>query len=309
MMRTLKTVLAALLVSATAATGAFADDGLQRFEREVKPQLEVQKLSYRDAEALGDQGFVLKDVVAVLPPTPQTDNKPSTIKIDKVTVEAIDFDRLTKGNTGELLPRFAKLKLEGLTSDEAIARSAANYGLPNAPIDVVLDYRLDVPAKRLTLNSFEVSARKQGHVTLALVMDGVDDKASAMEDARDKGRLHSASLTIDDSGLFAQMLQAMAESQGNTPDSLVALGLMTLQALAGPQDDQSMKAFDAVASFLGDWRRPKGPITFTLKPANDASLTDMSVLLAPNALRTVLGLDVSYPGTRPGAATAGVNEK
>ena len=35
---------------------AMAENGLQRFEREIKPQLDVQKLSYRSSEAMGDQG-------------------------------------------------------------------------------------------------------------------------------------------------------------------------------------------------------------------------------------------------------------
>ena len=62
-------VLALLLLS----TGASAENGLQRFERELKPQLQLEKFSCGGAEALGDQGFVLKDVIAVAPATPETD--------------------------------------------------------------------------------------------------------------------------------------------------------------------------------------------------------------------------------------------
>jgi hypothetical protein len=299
----MKSSLLGLIASVALATGAFADNGLQRFERELKPQLELQKLSYRGAEPLGDQGFVLKDVEAVLPPTPQTDNKPSTIRIEKVTVDAIDFDRLKKDNK-EDLPRFIKMRLEGVTGDEAAANSLAVYGLPKVPADIVLEYRLDPAAKRLTLDKFEITLRGQGSISLSLVIDGVDDKASTVEDARDSGRLQKASLTIDDKGIVARVLETSAKSQGNTPEGVVAIGLMTIQAFAGQQDAESLKAFDAVASFITDWRAPKGPITLTVTPANGASLADIGTLIAPNALRTVLGLDVVYAGTRPGAATA-----
>jgi hypothetical protein len=298
-MRSIGTFLALLFLS----TGAWAENGLQRFEREVKPQLELEKLSYSGAEALGDQGFVLKDVVAVVPATPQTDNKRTTIKIDKVTVEAADFDRF-KASSKDDLPRFLKMKLEGVTGDEATSSSLAAYGLPMVPADFALDYKLDTAAKRLTVEKLEISLRGLGRIELSLVIDGVSDKADEVEDAKDSGRLQSASLTIDDKGLLAQLLVASAKSQGNKPEDLVALGLLTLTSLSGQQDAESMKAFDAVASFIGDWQAPKGPITITVKPAKGASFADMGSLMTPNALRNVLGLTVTYAGTRAGAAAS-----
>ena len=301
-MRSIGTFVTLLLFSATLAAGARAENGLQRFEREMKPQLELEKLSYSGAEALGDQGFVLKDVVAVVPATPQTDNKRSTIKIDKVTVEAIDFERFKKSNK-EDLPRFIKMKFEGVTGDEAASNSLAAYGLPRVPADFALDYKLDTAAKRLILEKLEMSLRGLGRIELSLVIDGVSDKADEVEDAKDSGRLQSASLTIDDKGLLAQVLIAGAKSQGNKPEDLIALGLLTLSSLTGQQDAESMQAFDAVASFMSDWRAPKGPITLTVKPAKGASFADVGSLMMPNALRDVLGLKVTYAGTRPGAAT------
>ena len=49
------------------AAGASAQNGLQRFESDIKPQLEVKKFTYGSASALGSAGFVLNDVVAVIP--------------------------------------------------------------------------------------------------------------------------------------------------------------------------------------------------------------------------------------------------
>ena len=285
------------------STGAWAENGLQRFERELKPQLGLEKLSYGAAEALGDQGFVLKEIVAVAPPTPQTGNKRTTIKIEKVTVESVDFERFKVSNKEEL-PRFLKMKFEGVTGDEATANALATYGLPKVPADLTLDYRLDTAAKRLTVEKLEIGLRELGRIELSLVIDGVSDKADEVEDAKESGRLQSASLTIDDKGLLSRLIVAAATSQGNKPEDLVALGLLTLTSFTGQQDADSMKAFDAVASFVSDWRAPKGPITITVKPAKGARLADAGSLLMPNALREVLGLTATYAGTRTGAAVS-----
>lgn len=297
-------LLVALLAIAPAA---IADDGLQRFEREIRPQLDVQKLTYGKGEALGDQGFALSNVVAVMPPSPETGNKPNTIRIGKVTVDAIDFDSLKDGS--EDLPRFVKAKFEGVTADDDAADSLAAYGLPKVPADLVLDYRLDSATKRLTLNTLEIGLRDQGRVSLSLVLDGIDGKASDVNDTQDSGRLQSASLVIDDKGLIAHVLAANAKAQGTPPEGLVSLALMTIASLAGQQDAESIKAFDAVASFVGDWKAPQGPITINLTPAKGIGMADLGALVAPNALRQILGLQVTYAGMRPGAAVAGPSGK
>jgi hypothetical protein len=303
-MRSIGATLALLFFAATLAPGARAENGLQRFERELKPQLQFEKLSYGGAEALADDGFALKDVVAVVPASPQTGDKPTTIRVDKVTVEAADFDRLAASDKDEL-PRFLRMKLEGMTGDGAVSRTLAAYGVPASPADLALDYRLDTATRRLTLNKLEIDLRGQCRIELSLVLDGVSDKATEMEDARDSGQLQNASLTIDDKGLLAKLVEASARSQGNKPEDLVALGLLTIASLSGQQDAESVKAFDAVASFIADWRAPKGPITLKVAPAKGTSLADLSKLLMPNALRELLDLRVSYPGTREGAANAG----
>ena len=45
------------------AGAAWAQDGLQRFEKEIKPQLELKSLTYKTGTAVGTSGFVLTDVV------------------------------------------------------------------------------------------------------------------------------------------------------------------------------------------------------------------------------------------------------
>src|SRR5271154_755379 len=86
------------------AGSLWAQDGLQRFERELKPQLELKSFTYKDAAAKGDSGFVLNDVVAVVPANPTTGDKETTIKIAKITVDQLDFDRLKKDAKDDELP-------------------------------------------------------------------------------------------------------------------------------------------------------------------------------------------------------------
>ena len=199
------------------ATSAWAQNGLQRFEKELKPQLEFKSLTYKNANAVGTSGFVLTDVVAVIPANPATGDKESTIKIEKFAVDELDFDRLKKDAKDDEAPRFARLKIEGMTGDDEIFTALAPYGVPKLPVDIALDYNIDGKAKVLTLKTLEVSLRGQGKLTLALVVDGISDKASAMDD----GRLRTASLTIDDTGLIAKVLPAAAREQGATPQELV----------------------------------------------------------------------------------------
>ena len=109
--------------------GASAQNGLQRFESEVKPQLEFKSFTYGSSAAQGPSGFVLNDVVAVIPATSATGDKETTVKIDKVTVEALDFDRLKKDSSPDLAPRFAKLSLQGVVGDDDAFAMLAPYGV------------------------------------------------------------------------------------------------------------------------------------------------------------------------------------
>ena len=284
------------------ATSAWAQNGLQRFEKELKPQLEFKSLTYKNANAVGTSGFVLTDVVAVIPANPATGDKESTIKIEKFAVDELDFDRLKKDAKDDEAPRFAKLRFEGMTGDDEIFTALAPYGVPKVPVDIALDYRIDGKEKVLTLKTLEVSLRDQGKLTLALVVDGISDKSSAMDD----GKLRTASLTIDDSGgLLAKVLPAMAKEENTEAQEIVNTALMTIAGFATIQGPPTLKMLDAVSSFIGDWKTPKGPLTLGLKPASKAGLEDLDKIMKPNALVELFGFSATYPGTRPGAAKAG----
>ncbi len=293
-------LFSALLVLGLAA-GSWAQNGLERFEKEIKPQFELKKFSYASAEPLGSSGFILNDVVAVVPANPATGDKESTVKIQKVTVEEIDFDRMKKDAKDDEAPRFAKLKLDGMTGDDEMFTALQPYGVPNVPVDIAFDYRIDPTAKVLTLKTLEVSLRGQAKIVLSLVMDGISDKAG-MAGAKDDGRLRSASLTLDDSGLLAKLMPAMAKEQGVKPGEMVQTALVALASFAEGQGPETLKALDAVASFIADWKAPKGPLALGLKPAKTAGLSDLDKIMMPNALVTEFGFTATYPGTQAGAA-------
>lgn len=285
-------------------TGAWAQSGLERFEKEIKPQFQLDKFTYAGAQTLGNIGFVLTDVVAVLPANPATGDKASTLKIDKVTVEELDFDRMKSIDDDEM-PRFARMRMEGLSGDEATFALLDPYGIPRVPIDLALDYRLDGAAKVFTLNKLEVALRGQGKIGLGLVLDGVSEKSSEMAGAKDDGRLRTAQITLDDSGLLGKLLPPVAKEQGQTADGLVAITLVSLAAFCDGQGPATLKALDAVASFIADWKAPKGPLVIGFAPSKTTAISDLDKVMEPNALVDVFGLSASYPGTREGTAKAG----
>ena len=303
-MRSIWAGLTGALLLLGLATAAWAQNGLERFEKDIKPQLELKNFSYGSGAPLGNSGFVLNDVVAVVPASAATGDKESTVKIKKVTVDELDFERLTKDASPEDSPRFAKLKLEGITGDDELFTALKPYGVPNVPVDVALDYRIDTAAKVLHLNNLEMTLRGQASIALAMVLEGISDKTSASS-AKDDGRLRSASLTYDDKGLLAKVVPPLADAQGLKPDDVVKTALASIAGFAAPQGPQTLQALDAIASFITDWKTPKGALTLGLKPAKTAGVDDLDKIMMPNALTDLFGFTATYPGTRPGAAKAG----
>jgi hypothetical protein len=293
-------VVSALLVLGP-VTAAWPQDGLQRFETELKPQFDLKSFTYGSSAPLGSSGFVLNDVVAVIPANQATGDKESTVKIQKVTVEALDFDRLKKDAKGDEAPRFATLKMEGMTGNDEMFTALQPYGVPNVPFDIALDYRLDSASKVLDIKLLELGLRGQAKFALSLVMDNIGDMAGAKDD----GRLRTAQLSVDDTGLLAKLLPAWAKEEGVKPEELVQTALIGLAAFAAQQGPDTLKALDAIASFLGDWKAPRGALVLGLKPAKTAGLTDLDKVMIPDALTTEFGFSATYPATKPGAAKAG----
>jgi hypothetical protein len=126
-----------------------------------------------------------------------------------------------------------------------------------------------------------------------------------MDSAKDNGRLRSASLTLDDKELLAKLVPAFAKDDGMTGQELAGGALDALAGFARLQSGATLTALDAVASFLSDWKAPKGPLVLGLKPTKTAGLDDLDKIAVPNALSTIFGFTATYPATRAGAAKAG----
>lgn len=308
-MRSIRACISSVVLVLVLTATAWAQNGLQRFEKELKPQFELKTFTYASATPLGDSGFVLNNVVAVVPANTATGDKESTVKIEKVTVEALDFDRMKKDAKDDEVPRFAKLKLEGMTGNDEMFTALQPYGVPNVPFDIALDYRIDAAAKVLDLKTLELGMRGQAKIALSMVMDGISDKTSGVAGAKDDGRLRTASLTIDDTGLLAKLLPAWAKEEGVKPEDLVQTGLEALASFAEAQGPATLKALDAVASFIAGWKSPKGPLVLGLKPAKSAGLNDLDKIAMPDALTTEFGFTATYPGTTAGAAKGGGSGK
>jgi hypothetical protein len=309
-MQLVRSLLSPMIAVLLLASPVLAQNGLQRFERDVKPHLEFEAFTYRGASPLGANGFVLNDVTAIVPAPPQSAEKSSTVKVDRVIVEEFDFDRVPpkratdvpKSERNDDVPRFARIKLEGISGDDNLQTWLTRYGVPRTPVDAALDYRLDPATKVLTINKAEIALRGLMRIDLGAVLDGISDKASKLEGSKDDGRLRTGSLTIDDKGLLAQLLPAMARASGGSAEAWIAIVQASIQGYAADQGPETLKALDAVASFVADWRAPKGPISFTVRPASKVGVGDFDKLLEPNALTDQFGLTVSYDGTRPGAS-------
>ena len=302
-MRSIWTGLLSALLALTLAHAAWAQNGLQRFETDIKPQFELKSFTYSGAAPVGDTGCspvgfdgvkhrggaacpgsALVEVLdqfgepGRIESTVGAGDKETTLKIKKVTVDALDFDRLKKDAKDDQAPRFAKIKLEGLTGDDELFTALEPYGVPHTPVDVALDYKLDETAKTLDLKTLEINLPGQAKVALSLVLENISDKPSQMAGAKDDGRLRTASLTIDDSGLLAKLLPVWAKQENVSADEMVQTGLMGLGAFAAQQGPDTLKQLDAVASFLTDWKAPKGPLVLGLKPAKTAGLADLDKL-------------------------------
>ena len=87
-------ILGAGAVLLLLAAGGAKADGLERFDKLIKPEIKTEHLSYRSAKALGDSGFILEDVT-ITPPPDQT-SKAEPVHIKRITVEDLDFASMEK---------------------------------------------------------------------------------------------------------------------------------------------------------------------------------------------------------------------
>src|SRR5260370_26315191 len=146
-------------------------DGLSRFEQALK-QAPAGALTYKNAEALGQNGLVIEDGVltALLDATAGAKAEPVAIK--RIAVEDFDFASVDK----DLPPNFIKLRAEGIAIGAKPVEGvdlAELVGIDKITLDFQLDYRLDPERKTMTLNRLELDLAGLAHMELSIVLRGV----------------------------------------------------------------------------------------------------------------------------------------
>lgn len=280
-----------------------AADGLSRFEAAIK-EAPPGSLTYKAGKALGDNGFVIEDVVLTPPPDKTKGAKAEPIAIKRVTVEEFDFASAEKKEP----PRFLKLRAEGIVIDNkpvAGVDLAKMAGLNQVTADFQLDYRLDPDKKTLSVNQLQLDCPGLGRIELSFVLDGVStDQIGKPDAAMNDATLRSATLTFEDRSLLGKVLPAAAKMESTDADGLVKMGIGILNGMRAGQGPKAQAALDALVSYMEDYKHPKGPLKVTLNPPGKLSAAAVSDAKTPEDAINAMGLVVSYAGTRPGSAPA-----
>ena len=290
---------AAAVCFSVLAVGAASADGLGRFEKSIKPQIPDGALTYKSSKALGDNGFVLSDVVVTPPPTDKdSKDPPQPINIKTITVEDLDFDAIEKQQP----PLFAKVKIEGIAtgSNPGGAFDLKKLaGLDKLTADFQLDYKLKPDAKTFTLNELTLNLTGLAKLDTSMVLDGVSPDVAAKPDAAmQDASLKSATLVYDDHSLLSKVIPVAAALQGSDPKALIAMATMVLDGARTGQSAAAQKDIDTLVAFIEDYQKPKGPLKIALNPPDKVTNAQLTDAKTADEYVKLLGIEVSYAGTR-----------
>jgi len=299
-------LVAGFWLTVTAITPARAD-GLDRFKKVIEPQIPAGAFTYKGAKALGDDGFVLQDAVFTPPPS-DADNgkKPDPINIKTVTVERFDFDSAEK----QQLPLYAKVKFDGVTSGAKAGGFDLKEmaGIDSVGADFGFDYQLDPDKRSFTLKRLELNLNGLGKLETSFIVDGLSPDATAKpDDAMKNASLKSADITYDDHSLLAKAVPVAAAMQGMDPKAMIAFAIAFLDGARADQGKAAQQAIDSIVAFVEDYQKPKGPLKVTFNPPDDVSNADLEKAKTADDVVKLLGVQVSYAGTRaskPGSTAA-----
>lgn len=287
-----------LLLLAAPAPGSAAD-GLGQFQ-EMLRRAPHGVLSYERGKAVGDNGFILENVTVKPPPEASggmtaKEVKIEPIHIDRIAVEDFDFAAYHKNEP----PNFAKLRAEGIAID---AKSFDAFDLREATghetitADIQLDYRVDPEHRTLTLNRLELDLHGLARIELALALDGIDPDD---RDAAASASLRTASLVFEDRSLLGAALPTAARAHDIDPEKIARLAEAMIDSVRPGQGEAVTAVLDALASYVDDYRHPRGPLRITLNPPDKLPLPALAAIQDPEEAIKRLGLTVSYAGTRP----------
>lgn len=298
-------LIAGLWLAAGVALPARAD-GLDRFKKVIEPQIPAGTFSYKSAKALGDDGFVLQDAVFTPPPSDaDKDKKPDPINIKTLTVEHFDFASAEKQQP----PLYAKVKFDGVTSSGKAGGFDLKEmaGIDSVSADFGFDYRLDPDKRTFTLKRLELNLNGLGKLETSFVIDGLSaDAVAKPDDAMKDASLKSADLIYDDHSLLAKAIPIAAALQGMDPKAMITVAIAFLDGTR-PEGKAGQQAIDSLVAYVEDYQKPKGPLKIALNPPGPVSNADLSNAKSADDMVKLLGIQVSYAGTRaskPGEAAA-----
>jgi hypothetical protein len=298
-MRRLAVAAGAWLLVAALAAPAGAD-GLAKFKELIEAKLPPGTLEYKDAKALGDNGFMLSGVTV----TPPQDAGSKPAKIKAITVDDADFAALEK----ETPPSFVKMRVEGIEIP-ADATEGVNLkelaGIDKLIADLQLDYRLDADKKTFTLSRLELDLNGLARLELSMTLDNISlDDVNQPDKAMSDTTLRTASLVYDDRSLLAKALPAAAKQQGMDAAAVIAMAKGMAGGVTAQGGPATQAVFDALISFLEDYEKPKGPLRLTFSPPEKTTAEAITNAKNPDEVIKALGLTVSYAGTRKQHAEA-----
>jgi hypothetical protein len=295
-MRTLKGLPLAACAWVLLAVAPAHADGLSKFNDLIKSKMPPDALTYKSAKALGDNGFELDDVMFTPPPDATAGSKAEPIKIKSIVVDEADFDQIAR----QAPPNFIKMRIQGVDIGQKPAAGIdlhALAGIDKVSADVQLDYRIDPAKKTLTVNRIEFDLNGLARLELSMVLDNVDvaQPDKAMNDAT----LRTASLVYDDHSLLAKSLPAAAKSMSLAdPEAMITLAKAFLDAMRSGQGEATQSAFDALESYMEDYKSPKGPLRITLSPPDKVTAAAITNAKDADDVIKALGITVDYAGTR-----------
>lgn len=290
------------------APAAVAQDGLARFESQIRPKMPPGALSYGASSALGPSGFILRDAVIQAPADKPGEKPPAPVRIKTITVEDVDLDKLAKDEA----PTFAKLRLEGIEvaldglTDKDLR---AGLGVEKLVIDAALDYRYEVARSLVTLSKIEIDLHGLGRFELSMVLDGVTEASIANPDsAKDAISLRTGSLVFTDASLLAKTAPMIAAETGLSVPAMIEVAIVGLDAFAPSPTPETKSVIDALAGFLTDYAKPKGPLRIAVNPPSTTTSAQIEKLADANAMVAAAGLTVSYAGARVGGAAPATSQ-
>lgn len=259
-------------------------------------------LEWSSAEPLGNEGFVLRDVV--MRPDPVDD--PTELRLDRLVVNRIDLESAAR----ETPPTYLDIVLEGMVipfegfGDE---EWAAYLDVDQLILNLGLAYRLDEASAILDLEHLRFELLELGVIDTRLRITGFDIAnimmAFMMEDPTGiQSGVESAEFGYRDRGFLHKILMGVAAEEGQTLDGMIErlVGEMRAQLVElGLSGDQRMQAMAAASErFMRDIPRGSGRLTVSLNPPEPIDLATLFSLLAtPDQAADRLGLSVEYDTT------------